>query len=67
MEMLKAKKLQGILASDPDLFDKLENKITGQGAIYQDPECRQKFCNYCITKETETVFNYSGKTKFQLP
>ena len=66
VQNIKIRKLSGIFATDPTLFDKIENRISEREATLRDPECRTKFSLYCLTKETEIVFHYTSKYRIPL-
>ena len=61
MDHIKAKRLHGALASDPEIFNRVENKIASQENELNDLESRQKFYDYCLAEETATAFSYAGK------
>ena len=60
IEHVKAKRLVGVLAADHEIFDRIENKIAANEKSLVDQECRQKFFDFCLTKETELVFSHTG-------
>ena len=60
MTNIKNRKFKGVLATDANLLEGIENRITAMEGILQDLDSRQRFYNTSITKETEIVFCYTG-------
>ena len=58
---IKNRKFKGVLATDGNLLESTESRINAMEGILQDLESRQRFYNASITKETEIVFQYTGK------
>ena len=61
---IKNRKFKGVLATDASLLESTESRINAMEGILQDLESRQRFYNASITKETEIVFQYTGKNSF---
>ena len=61
---IKSRKFKGVLATDASLLEATENRINAMEGILQDLESRQRFYNASINKETEIVFQYTGKDRF---
>ena len=58
---IKNRKIKGVLATDGKLLESTESRINAMEGILQDLESRQRFYNASVTKETEIVFQYTGK------
>ena len=61
---IKNRKFKGVLATDANLLEGIENRINAMEGILQDLESRQRFYNASVTKETEIVFRYTGTIYF---
>ena len=48
------------MLADHEIFDRIENKLAANEGTLVDPECRQKFFDFCLTKETDLVFVHAG-------
>ena len=58
---IRTRKFKGVLATDGALLESTESRINAMEGILQDLESRQRFYNASVTKETEIVFQYTGK------
>lgn len=58
---IKNRKIKGVLATDGKLLESTESRINAMEGILQDLESRQRFYNASVTKETEIIFEYTGK------
>ena len=60
IQHIKAKRLRGVMLADHNIFDRIENKLAANEGSLVDPECRQKFFDFCLIKETDMVFIHAG-------
>lgn len=58
---LKMRKIRGILASDSQLYDNLENRVVAMESYLTEMECRQKFSNFCLDQERIFVAQHTSE------